>query len=407
MSSKPKTPARAAKKPAKSRVPRPRANAKKNPAITDETRSVPGARRLQLVARAGGRCEFPGCNELLFEHRVTRHQGNFAQFAHVVAFSHAGPRGSGRRPRDIHDVENLLLLCPQCHKLVDDRPTEYPREVIVAFKTEHEARIKHVTGLAPDQRTVVVQLKARINGDAVDIPLADTVTAVAPRYPVDSQGYVIDLTAIHDEDDSLAASRNEVRRKLERLYEPGMDADKVRHLSVFALAPIPMLVYLGARLSNKIPTELYQKHRDTNDWVWKKNAPPVDYAIRVVRQGHDATKVAVLMPLSGPISLERLPPVVDDSFTTYELGLGNQPPSTDFLRTREDLVRFATKYRELLGMIVGAHPRAPEIHLFPAVPAPVAVACGHHMLPKAQPPLLVYDYIAARGDFIPRLRTDT
>src|SRR5689334_5583505 len=113
LSSKPERPAPAARKPAKTSIAAPRAKLTKNPAITDETRSVPGSRRLQLVARAGGRCEFPGCNELLFEHRVTRLQGNFAQFAHVVAFSRAGPRGSRRRPLDIHDVDNLLLLCPQ------------------------------------------------------------------------------------------------------------------------------------------------------------------------------------------------------------------------------------------------------------------------------------------------------
>jgi hypothetical protein len=256
-------------------------------------------------------------------------------------------------------------------------------------------------------RTVVVQLKARINGDTVDIPPSDVVKAVAPRYPMDRRGHIIDITAIHDEDDAYRVSRNTVRQAIDRLYEPGMDADKVHHLSVFALAPIPMLVYFGSCLTNKIPIQLHQRQRDTDDWVWKEDGAPVDYSIAVARRADDPTKVAVVLPLSGAISPERLPANIDDSFTIYELALAAQPPSTDFLRTREDLVRFATKYRELLGMIVGAHPRAPEIHFFPAVPAPIAIACGYHLLPKAQPPLLVYDYVAARGGFIPRLRTDT
>lgn len=393
-------------KGAKTRAATRRARTAKNPAITDETRSIVWGTKLKIAARAGGRCELPGCNKLLFEHPVTRLEGNFGQFAHIVAFSPDGPRGGGPRPRDIHDIRNLLLFCPQCHKLIDDHPSEYPREVLISFKTEHEDRIHYVTGLAPDMRTVVVQLKARINGAAVDIPPSDVVKAVAPRYPMDRRGHVIDLTAIHDEDDTLSASRNEVRRRIAELYEPGMDADRVHHLSVFALAPIPILVHLGACLTNKIPIQLYQRHRDTSDWVWKENAPPVDYATRVLRSGRDRAKVAVVLSLSGSIAAERLPSTVDAAFTVYELTLAGQPPSTDFLRTRDHLIRFETTYRDLLATIVRDHPSAEEIHLFPAIPAPVAVACGYHLLPKAQPPLLVYDYVAARGGFLPRLRTE-
>ncbi len=43
----------------------------RNAAISDETRSVPWTTRLQLSVRAGGRCEFHGCNKPLFEHHVT------------------------------------------------------------------------------------------------------------------------------------------------------------------------------------------------------------------------------------------------------------------------------------------------------------------------------------------------
>ncbi len=263
-----------------------------------------------------------------------------------------------------------------------------------------------MTGLAPDLRTVVVQLKACINGDAVEIPLTDVTGAVAPRYPADRRGHVIDITPFHDEGSSFGAARMEVRRRIERLYEPGMDADKVRHISVFALAPIPMLVYLGARLSNKIPVDLYQRHRDTKDWAWKHDGDPVNYMIRTVREGRDASKVAVVLPLSGAISRDRLPASIDDNFTVYELALDGRAPSTDFLRRRDDLIRFESVYRELLASIELRHPRVELIHLFPAVPAPVAIACGHHLLQKVHPPLLVYDFVAAEGGFIPRLRTD-
>src|SRR3989337_2601707 len=84
------------------------------------SRTIPPRTRLLLVAAAAGRCEFQGCNDYLFEHPLTLREGNFGNFAHNVAFSEKGPRGKGRRPPDLHDLANLLLMCLKCHKLVDD-----------------------------------------------------------------------------------------------------------------------------------------------------------------------------------------------------------------------------------------------------------------------------------------------
>lgn len=401
-----------AKKSAKKALPaRPTARAKPGASapyspVTEVTRKVGEGTRLELAVRAGGRCEFPGCNRFLLEHHLTFTGGNFAQVAHIVAFSRRGPRGGATRPSNINSLANLLFLCPTCHKLIDDHPDAYPREALESFKAEHEQRIHFITGLPREQRTFVVQLKARINGHTVDIPVPDIVKAVAPRYPANRDAVVIDLTDISGETDTFLVARQKIRRDVERIFQRDMGGDTVHHLSVFALAPIPLLVYLGARLSNKVPVELYQLHRDTESWGWKADGPAVDYMINVAQRGHDASKVAVVLPLSGAIRAERLPQSIDDAFTVYELGLVGRDPSTDFLRTRDDLIRFETRYRELLARIVRDHPLAPEIHLFPAVPAPIAVACGHQLLPKAQSPLLVYDYVGSEGGFIPRLRTN-
>ena len=49
----------------------------------------------------------------------------------------------------------------------------------------------------------------------------------------------------------------------------------IRHISLFAAARIPLLVYLGSKLDDKIPIDLYQKHRGGNeDWHWDGALPP-------------------------------------------------------------------------------------------------------------------------------------
>jgi hypothetical protein len=147
-------------------------------------RGIRDLTRLLLFVRAGGRCEFDGHNYYLLEHPLTLTPGNFAQMAHIVAFKEDGPRGrSALRPAYINDVANLILLCPQCHKLIDDDPEKYAVPVLIKYKESHEDRILHVTGLGPDRKTTVVQLKARIAGQAIAIPVAQVTNAVAPRYP--------------------------------------------------------------------------------------------------------------------------------------------------------------------------------------------------------------------------------
>ena len=358
------------------------------------SRGIRDLTRLLLFVRAGGRCEFDGCNDYLLEHPLTLTPGNFAQMAHIVAFKEDGPRGNAvLRPAYINDVANLMLLCPQCHKLIDDHPDQYPVSVLEKFKQAHEDRILHVTGLGPDLKTTVVQLKARIAGQAIAIPVAQVTKAVAPRYPTDAKGHVIDLTAINAEGKAFVAEAAKcIKQKIERLYEPGMDVHETRHVSLFALAPIPLLIYLGSQLSNKVPVDVFQRHRDTEDWVWKDSGTPAEYRFDKVREGREQGRIALILSLSGKVNLEALPSSIDDAFTIYELTLANIEPNPTYLRQRDDLTRFKDAYQAALRTIARECGECDAIHLFPAVPAPVAIFCGRELLPKVDPKLVVYDY---------------
>jgi hypothetical protein len=369
--------------------------------VLTRTRKIKDLTRLLLFVRAGGRCQFDGCNKYLLRHHLTLTEGNFAQIAHIVAFKPEGPRGfSEPRPGDINNIQNLMLLCPQCHKLIDDNPDRYTRKTLAEYKNRHEKRIFHVTGLGPDLKTTIVQLKANIGGQAVAIPASQVTEAVAPRYPTDLQGFVIDLTNIHGDDNAfLQTAMQNIKREVERLYAPGMEIEKTRHISLFAMAPIPLLIYLGHQLGNKIPMDLYQRHRDTEDWRWKKTSRPVTYETRLLQTGTDRSKVGLLLSLSGTIPRKDLPSNIDGSFYLYQIILAGTTPSPTFLRTREDLMRFKDSYQVALRLIMRDHGILRCIHLFPAVPAPIAVLCGRELLPKVDPKLIIYDYNKAKGGF--------
>ncbi len=357
---------------------------------------------VQLAVRAGGRCEFRGCNEYLYEHPLTREAGNFAEKAHIIAFKKRGPRGlDGPRPDDINCVNNLMLLCRPCHELIDDNPQRYPRSELEAHKREHEDRIRFVTGCGPEYRTKVIKFTAYIGEFAPEIGNGEVFAALRPRYPSSSTPTDIDLvTGLGKESDHLFFSMGlqRIENEVRQLYAHGSELRDVKHQSVFALGPMPLLVALGANLSNKVKTDIYQCHRDHDDrWAWRTDGAPVRYEARCLRRGTVDTCVALMLSLSGTLHVSELPAAIDDRFSVYEMTLNGKTPNRTYLRLRDDLEGFRTAYRNLLAELGRDHPSLTQLHLFPAAPAPVCVACGFDLLPKVDPSLIIYDNNKVNG----------
>ncbi len=348
----------------------------------------------RLIACSAGRCEFRGCNEDLFQHPVTATPGNFSQQAHIVAFKEDGARGNADRPAEINSFENLMLLCEKCHHLVDDvEPQNYPVAVLKAHKREHEDRIAALTAYGPEHRTTVIQVRGAIGGQPVDIPAPDVRTALHPRYPVSLPGALIDLTALQRESvNFFAIAREQIQRQLRPAVQAELASKQVQHYSVFALAPIPVLIALGRELGSKVTIDVFQRHRD-NSWRWREDGPIAEYEFRLIRAGTDQNCVALQMSLSGRISAQSLPAEIDQRFSLYEITLRGQEPGVEFLRRREDLAAFRKIYRDSLAELIAKHGHFNELHIFLAAPAPVAVACGMEVMPKAHPALVVYDNV--------------
>lgn len=356
------------------------------------SRHVPAMTKIYLVSRAAGQCEFPGCRKYLFEHHLTLKEGNFAEFAHIIAFNPNGPRGGDISGYEgVHDVNNLMLLCHEDHKLVDDHPMMYPPATLRKQKAEHEARICHLISLSPSMRTVLLQLKCRVAGQPVDIPADDIMRAVTPRYPITKPGTVIDLNELNSESRLFyRVASEQVRRRIREFYE-GDEVQQVRHISLFALGPIPLLVFLGNALSSTISVDLYQRQRHPETWEWKNGGDPVQFELRKVRAGSDQGAVALLLSLSGQLYLNQLPSQIDSRYTVYEIRpIGTEPRAT-LVQRREVLENFKDIYHEFLGRVTALHSEARSIQLFPAVPAPIAVMCGREILRKKHPRLEVWD----------------
>ncbi len=365
---------------------------------------------LALFVRAGGRCEF--CNRTVVEHHFTKRLGVYGQQAHIVAYREYGPRGQdGPRPRDIDAIENLMLLCPDCHIEIDNHPSAYPRAALEKMKRDHERRIDIVTGLAPESRSHVIMLRAPIRGKHVAIPKGDAFEALRPRYPVHREWTEIDLSGLREAPETpefVKVAVCQIDREVKFALAVGGPVEAAGHVSVFGLAPIALLARLGAAIGDKVPTDVFQRHRDTEDWRWKPDdfAPPVRYVHGWVRKAQRGAPVALVLSLSGKIHLESLPGETAEHHAIYGMTLDDVTPAPTFLNCRRDVEAFRRAYHEAQSQIADEHGDDVELNLFPAVPAPIAILCGRERLPKPRPPMRIYDFDHARGGFNYQLEID-
>jgi len=365
---------------------------------------------LELWVKAGGRCEFWDCNKYLLKDKLTDIKAKLADIGHIVARSKNGPRGNDPLPLiKRNDISNLMLLCPNHHRKIDNKKlvSKYPKNRLIKYKKEHEDRIAFLSGLKDECKTVVLRFFGIIRGNRTAISkeqIRQAILHCAGKYPEYLNGedpIDINLTAIPE---SLSKQYwNACKRKIDETFKtqvyPQIENNNIKHISLFALARIPLLIYLGSRMSDKIPMDVYQKMRNGDEgWLWSKNMKSIRFNRKLLQRGKVSDKVALILSLSGKISLGSVPKSITADSTIYEIVPYKTSPNRELIKTKDHLDAFKSCLQMTLRDIERDHKDAKKIHLFPAVPISAAIICGKERLTDITPPFSIYD-IDNRGQF--------
>lgn len=362
--------------------------------------------RRTLWVRAGGRCTL--CKTYLLEGDLTSYEVPLGEGAHNVGSKDSQKSARGKAPLPVTErdtVDNLLLACSNCHTEIDKKKVEgtLDVELLDGLKREHEAAIKTATGLLRTRRTAILRMAGAIRGGTMQLPrhaAAEAVIKCATRFPsfvdsFDRQAVEIDLLNVDGEnpldETYYPTAMRRIDNALKNQVLPSVDSGTIEHLSLFAIARVPLLVYLGAQLDDGIPADIYQRHRSTDSWQWPNPgaATRFDLANPEVAGAGD-TDAVLITNLSGTTPVTDLPEDLRSAPTwiiTPDTG-----PDEDVFVSAEVLARFVETIRAFFTGLEATHKHVQAVHLFGALPLSGAIALGRVLKSRGiRPTVVTYD----------------
>lgn len=332
---------------------------------------IPEKVLLSLWSRAAGRCELCG-KELDVAHAFDQ-LGNFGQVAHINAYSPGGPRYKADMTEDeLNGIDNLMLLCHEHHKMIDDNAEDYPEGVLKRHKADWEDSIAgFVEGLAPS-RVLVATMLLPAGGMSPHVTAAERSAALHRErlYAANTKAY--DFAKGVAIPCRLQEAGSQIERRMaafEDLYD-----DQTMPVAVFALAPQPLLIKLGSLLGGMRDVRVFQPCRGGRGWAWPEGGNPIDFSARQIGDGQpDSSRASLVVSLSGVVSMRTVVDIPDGT-PVYELT--TMSPGTEIVTCEETVRTFVKEATSLVDKIHESFPGVRELHVYPAMPASLALALG-------------------------------
>jgi hypothetical protein len=351
-----------------------------------ERRPLRAAENYYLWTVSGGRCSFKGCNKILILNEGGK-LSNVAEKAHIIG--HKGPRYSfaqeyGYTDEGLEDVSNLMMMCMDHHKLIDDHPDQYPPDMLFNMKREHEER---VLSWGEVKRKSIAIIHKRMSPPLRSIEFLETPNKL-----------LIEAIELQEEFTDFSSEGWQVAKKhniaLHEQFLESMKQHKEVDVEVFPLSQIPLLIHIGTLISDTVPATVYQYDREKQ--VWVTNVPSDNNVSLESSQVHsqftsktDTSKLVVSLSVSALISLKDIEDIVPQPFDLQEIKIDD--PGINRILYREDVLAIQRSFKYSIESLIQSS-RYSEIHLFYSGPAGLAVEIGRSINPRMWPEVFLYHF---------------
>jgi len=351
---------------------------------------IPLKVKAELWWRAAGRCEFRGCNEPLYVHGVTMDKCNLSNCAHIIADSPNGPRGTAESVRLAKAPNNIMLMCPKCHKYIDhEGKDKYDADTLFAMKKAHEERMAFLTSLKEDLQANIVTYGANIAEHMHEFSFKQLLEALLPDYYPNSE-YIIELglkiySGENWEDYWKREEENLIYNCKSKILD-NLDRWEYKRIALFGFAPMPLLVRLGTLLNNKHDVVVYQKQR-IGGWKWINKKSSIAFIVNKPdkKNGNPILVLSLSSSIIDRVKQARLEASIWEITIDY--------PNPDFMKSKGLLYEFGRTVESVLDEISKASPQK-AIDLYLSAPVSCCIEFGRVWMQKANSPLNIYDYDA-------------
>lgn len=334
-----------------------------------------------LWVRAAGMCSFPDCKKkLIVQPDIESEEKLVGEIAHIFAKSKKGPRGVQHLTKKlINTYTNTILLCPDHHRLVDLYPGEYPPELLMDFKDQHEIWVQKTLR----DRTEGIGWKVIIQEANIKIDKESIIKALNPDFP---QGKIVRLSS--NNTNWLKTMKNLTER-----IKKVIKSTKNPRFAIFSLAKISAAIFLGFLL-RKIRVKYIQYDRDNQIWSWPKNFPRNNLSLKIselFREINTSIKeIIIKVSISSKIrdtQISGLELPIDNKIEIY-----SENPKEDWLNSEDQVINAGKLFRDVLANVRHFLPNLNKIHLFYAGPTSIAIAMGKQINPTINPPIQLYEF---------------
>ncbi|MCL6710925.1 SAVED domain-containing protein [Pseudomonas sp. R2.Fl] len=359
---------------------------------------VTSAIKDELTYLAGWRCQFAGCGRDLRLHAATGGRGRFSYFAHIVAASPDGPRGDPVRSKELaSDPANFMLLCDECHRLIDKiHPERYPAARLQAMREDSIATVRRLLDTLQHPEASVIGVLGNIAGQPAQLSMEDAHQALwaaglrsrdaAPTRYFSPGGQHHD---VHDGVywGSLFQQLKHDLPLLQTLLNGTRNGTARPRVAVFPLHGTSVLLLAGRVLGDTSGVTVFQPRRDSTDhrtrWAWPDtyDASPLAFTLESLHPPAPGQDEAVLIiTLTAGIAPERLPRhcYYAGAWQRPTLRIASSRLDKDCLQHPTDLQQLGRMVDEAMRCLQDQW-RVNTVHLFVCAPASAAIMVGQKM----------------------------
>lgn len=355
----------------------------------------------EVFLQAHMRCMFKGCAKRLDEHSVIGEKGYFGYLAHIIPASENGPRGNearlGECERLVDESTNIMLLCDECHRLVDRvAVSDFPRATLDGMRREFlssAARcLKHLAFI----QAPVAEFLWPIGTDPVGIPSSKEIQECF--YPLGLR-WDGDTRQIADRNSNLHDTKTRefwnIAPSLLELAKNKLEALVVEYpiTGLFAGGPMPALIALGALAGNKTKIIPMLNARSSGGWCWSSEEPGgLRFSVSGLDELQGSSEIVLQFNLTYKTpQQEEMRQKLETEYDCQSIIVEAHEMSNECIDHHQDALDFQNEMTKMLSHLKSSL-GIRRVHVLPCASNLVCVHFGRS-IEQYCPELRVYDFL--------------